>query len=52
MASCEKFCRRTRGQEKQMKEVRDEKNLERKQEHALKTVSEQMRGWRERLGCF
>lgn len=40
------------GPERQMKEGRDEKNLEREQEHALKTVSEQMRGWRERPGCF
>lgn len=44
--------RQTRGPERQMKEARDEKNLERKQEHALKMVSEQMTGWRERSGCF
>lgn len=35
-----------------MKEGRDEENNKRELKHVLKMASEQMRGWRERLGCF
>lgn len=46
------FCKRTRELERQMKEGKDEKNNKRELKHVLKMASEQMRGWRESLGCF